>query len=391
LRRIVERKAAQAEALAATMRAVYAAEIPAYRRITDPALLEDIRSVSEALVRVWLDVMGSGEPPSPEALRPLAEGARRRVAQGIDLHSLLRAYRVGMRVMWHDLINEPEWRQPTLQTELGQIAELALDYADRISTEVAATYVDERTRLTRERVQQRSMLLEVILAGPELEALHGPPELDRPHAVVVFQVAPGLTVEGLESVGDRVEAALAAPLWTIRHHSVIAAVPVEAGQGRAHLLELLRDPARVREVLAVGVGGDARGARESRQSYREASDALRIGSALVADGRSVYDFQEFASAIALASQPDQARRFVATALSSLGDIAQRSWALPTLEAYIARQYRTKETAATLGVHQNTVKYRLRELQEYAGPQLADPERAGALLLAVRLRRLLGRA
>src|SRR5438309_11772588 len=64
LRQIAERKAAEAEAIAAAMRSVYAAEIPAYRRITDPALMEDVRSVSEDLVRVWLGVMGTGQPPS---------------------------------------------------------------------------------------------------------------------------------------------------------------------------------------------------------------------------------------------------------------------------------------------------------------------------------------
>ena len=92
LRQIAERKAAEAEAIAATMRSIYAAEIPAYRRITDPALLEDVRFVSEDLVRVWLSVLGTGQPPAAMALRPLVEGARRRVAQGIDLHALLRAY-----------------------------------------------------------------------------------------------------------------------------------------------------------------------------------------------------------------------------------------------------------------------------------------------------------
>src|SRR5207244_3443247 len=54
-----------------------------------PALLEDVRSVSEDLMRVWLSVMGTGQPPSIAALRPLVEGVRRRGAQGIDLHSLL--------------------------------------------------------------------------------------------------------------------------------------------------------------------------------------------------------------------------------------------------------------------------------------------------------------
>ena len=370
------------------MRSVYAAEIPAYRRITDPALIEDVRSVSEDLVRVWLGVMGTGQPPSAAALQPLVEGARRRVAQGVDLHSLLRAYRVGLRVMWHDLMSAPEWQRPSLQSELGHVAELALDYADRISTEIAAAYVDELARLTRERVQQRSVLLEIILAGPESEAVHGPRELERSHLVVVVQVAGGLPVERLEAVGGALEASLEASLWTIRHQSVIAAVPLRPGHGRGHVLEQARGVATVPGVVAVGVGGDALGARETRHSYREAIDTLSHGASLAGDGRAVYDFQEFASAIAVARQPDQARRFVATALSPLGDLARRRWALPTLEAYLARQGRTKETAAALGVHQNTVKYRLRELQEVAGALLADPERAGALLLAVRLRRLL---
>ena len=45
LRQIAERKAAEAEAIAATMRSIYADEIPAYRRITDPALLEETKRV----------------------------------------------------------------------------------------------------------------------------------------------------------------------------------------------------------------------------------------------------------------------------------------------------------------------------------------------------------
>ena len=59
-----------------------------------------------------------------------------------------------------------------------------------------------------------------------------------------------------------------------------------------------------------------------------------------------------------------------------------------LSAARSRQGGTKETAAALGVHQNTVRSRLRELHEVAGARFADPERAGALLLAVRLQRLL---
>jgi hypothetical protein len=249
LRQIAEKKAVEAEAIAATMRSVYAAEIPAYRRITDPALLEDVRSVSEDLVRVWLSVMSTGQPPSAAALRALVEGARRRVAQGIDLNSLLRGYRVGLRVMWHDLMSAPEWRRPSLQGELGYVAELALDYADRISTEIVAAYGDELARLTRERVQRRSVLLDIILAGPEGEAAHAPRELERPHTVVVAQVAGGQPVERLEAVGAAIEGSLEASLWTIRHQSVIAAAPLRTDHRRGHVLDQARVVAAGPRVL----------------------------------------------------------------------------------------------------------------------------------------------
>lgn len=67
---------------------------------------------------------------------------------------------------------------------------------------------------------------------------------------------------------------------------------------------------------------------------------------------------------------------------------RRPWVLPTLEAYIARQGRAKEAAALLGVHLNTVKYRLNELQDSLGHVLSNGDRASSLLLALKLRRLL---
>jgi hypothetical protein len=85
-------------------------------------------------------------------------------------------------------------------------------------------------------VQRRTLLLDVILAGPEVVALRGPPELDGKHAVVVFDVSAGPKL-------DRMEALLGATLWTIRYQSVIAAVPFDAQSGRAHPLERVPDAA----------------------------------------------------------------------------------------------------------------------------------------------------
>src|SRR5258708_13461729 len=96
--------------------------------MTAPALREDVQRVSGALVRAWLGVMSTGQPVNPDDLAPLREGARRRATQGIDLQSMLRAYRLGIRVMWTELVNSPEWQNGPLAGAGGHITRKALDF-----------------------------------------------------------------------------------------------------------------------------------------------------------------------------------------------------------------------------------------------------------------------
>lgn len=388
LQQIAAQQAAEADRIAAAMFAAYAEEIPAYAHITDPALREDVQSVSAAMVRAWLEVMSTGRPIPAEALEPMLQGARRRAAQGVDLHSMLRAYRVGVRVMWSELVSTPEWQSHTLQAAALHVAEWALDFADRLNTEVAAVYLDELAHATRRREHRRSVLLNVLLAGPGGESVDAPRELEPAHAVVVGRVAGDSELGTLERIGAALEESVDAVLWTVRHRSVIAAVPLGSG-GRAELARRLDALLPLEGVSAFGVGGNARGAAQTRQSYSEAVDTLRVGGVLGRPGCPVYDYQEMAPAIALLERPEQARRFVATALEPLGALVERPWVLPTLEAYLSRQGRIKEAATQLGVHLNTVKYRLREVRAAAGPGFCAGERAAALLLALKLHRLLG--
>src|SRR5581483_11858378 len=387
LQQIATQQRQEADRIAASMFAAYAEEIPAYAQIGDPALREDVESVSAAMVRAWLEVMSTGRPITAEALEPLLQGARRRAAQGVDLHSMLRAYRVGVRVMWSELVGTPEWQSHALQAATVHVAEWALDFADRVYTEVAAVYLDELAHVARRREHRRSALLNVLLAGPGGESVEAPRELDQPHAVVVGRVDEDTQLDTLERVGSALEGAVDAVLWTMRHRSVIAAVPLPAG-GRAALVRRLDALLPIDGVGAFGVGGNARGAVQTRQSYSEAVDTLRVGAVLGRPGLPVHDYQEMAPAIALLQRPDQARRFAATALEPLGALVERPWVLPTPEAYLSRQGRIKEAATQLGVHLNTVKYRLREVRAAAGAGFGEGERAATLLLALKLHRLL---
>jgi len=365
----------------------YPSQIPAHAAIWDPAPREDTREVTAALIRTWLTILATGEPATDDMLLPIRHEARRRAVQGIDLQSLLRAYRVGTRVIWRELLAAPGWAEPGMAGLVSRVAERALDYAHTLATEVATAYMTEVQDAARVLKYCRSAMLDAILAGLEPEHFTGPKELCLPHCVVVAQVKPGLSRVQLEEIGQAFRKRADAGLWTIRYCSVVAAIPQPAPAARDELRQHLAGLIRAGKIMAAGIGGRSETAAETRSSYQEAAAALRAGSCLGLGCTAVYDYREFAPLIALMSEPGQADRFTAAVLEPLAELASRGWVLPTVEAYLARQGHLKEIAAALDVHPNTVKYRLRELRPYIGSSLSDGDHPATVLLALRVRRL----
>jgi sugar diacid utilization regulator len=290
--------------------------------------------------------------------------------------------------MWSEITSSPVWLGRPLPGAMAQVATWALDFADRLATAVAAAYLDESEQLAREREHRRSALLNAILAGPAGDPMDRPSELDGRHCVAVVRVEPGLSLLELEQTGQLLEERAQALLWTVRHRSVVAALPWLREVDRCGWRKRLAALAKESPILAVGLGGPADGVAETRASYAEAAAALRVGPLVATSPARVYDHQDLAPLVALLEQPDRARRFAQSTLQPLGDVVERPWLVPTLEAYLMHQGRLKEAAADLDVHVNTVKYRLKEVRAHAGPAFADGDRAVSILLALRALRVL---
>jgi hypothetical protein len=367
--------------IADRMIATQRAEIPAYAEY-DTSLLADAHTVSAAVVGMWLDVMASVGVLTDDALVPVFEGARRRASQGIAMEPLLRGYRVGIRVMWTEVISSPIWKASSLDAAMGPIATGALAFADRLTTAVAAAYLDEAAHAAREREHRRSSLLNAILAGPRAEQHRALADLAERHSVVVAQIEDNAPLARLEAVGTVLERYVGARLWTVRHTSVVAVI--FGSQPRSILrarLEAFPDEGR---VLAFGLGNAATSAEETRISYSEASEALQAGPILGSVSGRVHDYAALAPALALVRDRSVAQRFVSTALEPFAEILTRRWAIPTLEAYLMRGGRVGQMAESLGIHPNTVKYRMSELAPYLPEGSVDGDQAATLLLALRV-------
>ena len=389
LREAAARQEADAARISAAIFQALRTEIPAYGAIQDPELIKDVQTVSAAIVTIWLRAIKSGEIDEDD-LAPIRSGARRRVRQGLDLQSVLKAYRVAIRVMWRELLLSPEWQSPELAPLLAALAEWALDFSDAMTTEVDTNYLDEQRRLAGEAELRRSALLELVLAGRLEEArLELMPDLRRLHVVVVAEVSDDLPLETLDRVGSVLERHAKAKLWTVRHKAVVAVLRRSPAEKREVTLQLLEDLVVSEPIVThVGIGGDSGGPDATASSYAEAHDALRIGRALFGDSRRVHDFTALGQYGFALREPVAARRWADSVLAERATGLTKQWSLPTLESYLMQRGNLKLVARELGVHVNTVKYRLAILREHLGSRIDKGDVAVELLLALRLKKIL---
>jgi len=143
---------------------------------------------------------------------------------------------------------------------------------------------------------------------------------------------------------------------------------------------------------SVGIGNLANGVGELARSHVEARQALRLTRRAGGRGRVVSYRSLGAFRLLLEVQsPDALRRFVNELLGALLQYAQSrdTPLLETLEALAAARWVRRAAARQLGIHINSMSYRVERIQTLTGLQLDDPETRVAISIALRARAMLG--
>jgi DNA-binding PucR family transcriptional regulator len=101
-------------------------------------------------------------------------------------------------------------------------------------------------------------------------------------------------------------------------------------------------------------------------------------------GHAVLRYERAPIPILLASAPDAAAAVARAILGPVLDLPEADAAvlLDTLRAWFAERGATSAAAARLHVHRNTVRYRLRRVEELTGRDLAEPAGIAELHLAL---------
>jgi DNA-binding PucR family transcriptional regulator len=114
--------------------------------------------------------------------------------------------------------------------------------------------------------------------------------------------------------------------------------------------------------------------------------SARAALALADGGPAFIAARDHAGRLLLGSDPVLAEQLVRDRLAPLDDLTAgaRARLTATLAAWLAEQGRLSPVAARLGVHPQTVRYRLGRLRDLFGEQLDDPDERYWLETAVRI-------
>jgi sugar diacid utilization regulator len=312
--------------------------------------------------------------------------------------ALVGRIRIGAELLGHVVVEEGEPASRDLDVR-------AVEHA---ATVLALEIVKERVaRATEERL--RSDFLSDLLDGrdPRDErigerARHYGLSLGAEHRVVVVALEDGgsrLRPRAIALVAATIAERLPGALTGRAGDVVTAAVPTD-GDDRA--LERLTDAiAAARShvgalapdlCLSAGIGAVARAAPEFAESYGGAMRCIdvlrrlgRAGETLAADELGI---------LGLFVDSARPQELEALARQVLGPVLERdartgSALLRTLESYLGAGCDARACARELYVHVNTVKYRLRQVQELCGLDLRDPHDLLRVTMARLIVRLLG--
>jgi len=140
-------------------------------------------------------------------------------------------------------------------------------------------------------------------------------------------------------------------------------------------------------TVSVGISALAQQLTEFRHAFRCANQSLELGKALTGKGTSCVTHYQDLGVFRLLSGADSPEDLSRFCQETLGPLLAHPELMRTLRAYLAQGRKMAQAAAELGVHYNTLRYRLKKIRELLGEGWDDPQRRLALELALHLQPL----
>jgi hypothetical protein len=399
--------------LADEMIVAIAHEVPDYARAMEGEFGQVVRLGVEVALNRFVDLLADPEPDATESGRTYVDLGRGEFHAGRSLDALLAAYRVGARLAWRRFVDAgvAGGLAPDAIYALG---EAIFAYIDELSAESAEGYAEEQTAAAGESERRRRRLVRLLAQDPPAgqEALRtaaaaAPWTLPRGGIAALVAATADDDASGeaqLDSIAGRLarrlgEGAIGAEAFG----AAVVFVPDPDAPRRRRRLEAAIDDGPAALGPTVEWHDGARSARRAIAAHRLAAAGKlaarptgRAGSdtsdgstgaagTTVSAGLIVAD--DHLAELLLAADPRAAADLKAARLAPLAGLAEgpRARLTETLAAWLDRPGQVQAVAAALGVHPQTVRYRVRQLRDLFGERLEDPDERFELALALRVR------
>lgn len=341
-----------------------------------------------ANITALFDNLARAVPLESVALSPELIGYTRAfVREGLLLDSIMRAYRLGTAYLitrWTDAAAEQVPGAAAI-TVIKRGTAYLLEWLETMSSQLAGEYRSEVSRLAQERSQARLEDIRELLSNFDIEVEAASRRLgyrlaDCHLAIVLRDVTEGRNSGvGLDSaLRDLTGALHAANRLVVHADRRTVWCWLRWSHDRPRELPVPAAPV----LLAAGRPWD--GIAGFRRSHLEALDALRIAGITGRPAATVTHFEDVNVAAMCTTDVERARDFVQTELGALSADDERTRRIrETLSAFYAANSNFRATATELGIHHNTVRYRIEQAERAMRRSVG--ERRLALELALHLR------
>jgi DNA-binding PucR family transcriptional regulator len=346
----------------------------------DAALRDDLDASTHALLGAFFRTIAD-DPMGAIDIPPAVLGLARTMAiRKHDVGPLLRAYRVGQRLAWRELIDivgeQIEDAHLRLQTMTFLFDRLSREL-ERIVDASVAVFTEERDRWLTGAMARRSDTIQAILRGDAVDRDEATRVLG--HRLSRHQLGLLLWLDDastevdplrlLEATAQSAADALgSAPPLTLPEgaRSLWAWLSVQHDTGLDRLDLALASAAN---GLHIAAGVAAYGVPGFRTSHQQALLARRVAQAADVPA-AITRYADVQVVSAFLADPESMRELVARELGGLAVADETTSKLreTTLEVLRAGGS-ARDAAAALGVHKNTVLYRLRSIEEALGRPL----------------------
>lgn len=353
--------------------------IPFYRSAQIVSVDELRRSIEQNLRFL---VTAIGHPQTPLDLTAPESTGRRRAHQGAPLPEVLQCYRICFTSLWDALVERARSEARAEATEaLLTTAGMILRLTDQHALALTEAYRAATAELLLAQQQRRAALVEALLNGHsspdgapwEAAALLGLPS-ERQLAVVAADTH-ALAEPSLPEVERRLASHGIVSAWRLTPTKQLGVISVDTDQ-QDTMLAVLREIALAR----TGVSPLYRSLSDSPRALHLAQAAL---AGLPPGKAAVRVFDPSPLAALMVCEPTEGRRLAYEVLGPVLGLPgeERTMLLETLNAYFEHGGSAERAAEVLYCHPNTVRYRLRRLQETTGRSLADPRAVAELAAA----------